>query len=229
MNTGTHARIFRSGASGALIAALLRLSSHDHWDQRLIDLAASDMGLTPATIRLLLPYGPRDLAALLSQRHDNLTLARLSSSDAKSLKIREKITLAVATRLDVAMSDETGVRRSLGFLALPSQGPLSGRLMWATTEMIWKWAGDSSTDFNHYSKRAILSTVLASTLAVRVSAGDEAAKRHLDARIDGVMAFEKLKSKVKLDPENALSRLAGALGRRRYSDAIKTETAPSAD
>ena len=82
-----------STEQAVLDAALLRLSDHGHWDQRLVDLAASDIGLTPSAVSLLLPGGPRDLAALLSQRHDNLTLARLSSSDAKSLKIRAKIVL----------------------------------------------------------------------------------------------------------------------------------------
>jgi ubiquinone biosynthesis protein COQ9 len=212
-----------------LDAAIQRLSTHGHWDQKLVDLAASDIGLTPAAIRLLLPSGPRDLAALLSQRHDDLTLRQLRAGDTQGLKIREKITLAVATRIDVAMADEIAVRRSLGFLALPAQAPLSGRLMWAAADLIWRWAGDAASDFNHYSKRAILSTVLGSTLAVRLSAGEDTAKRHLDARIDGVMAFEKLKSRVKLDPEEALRRFAGALGRRRYGDGIKTETAPSAD
>lgn len=212
-----------------LSAALLRLSSHSHWDQKLVDLAASDIGVSPAAIRVLLPSGPKDLAALLSQRHDELTLTQLRACDAKGLKIRQKITLAVATRIEVAMADETAVRRSLGFLALPAQAPLSGRLMWAAADMIWRWAGDTATDFNHYSKRAILSTVLGSTLAIRLSAGEDSARRHLDGRIDGVMAFEKLKSRIKLDPEGALSQFAGALGRRRYGGAITPETAPSTD
>jgi ubiquinone biosynthesis protein COQ9 len=212
-----------------LDAALARIPAHAHWDQKLVDLAAADVGLTPAMASLLLPSGPKDLAALLSQRHDERTLVQLRVRDATGLKIREKITLAVATRIDVAMGDETAVRRSLGFLALPAQAPLSGRLMWSAADRIWRWAGDAAADFNHYSKRAILSTVLASTLAVRLSAGEDAARRHLDARIDGVMAFEKLKSRIKFDPEGALSRLAGVLGRRRYGDAIKTETAHSAD
>ena len=218
-----------STEQAVLDAALLRLSADSHWDQRLVDLAASDIGLTPTVARLLLPGGPRDLAALLSQRHDARTLVQLQSSDTTSLRVREKITLAVATRIDIALADEQAVRRSLGFLALPAQAPLSGRLMWAAADMIWRWCGDTATDFNHYSKRAILSTVLTSTLAVRLSAGEDAARRHLDARIDGVMTFEKLKSRVKIDPESALSRFAGVLGRRRYGAAIKTETAPSAD
>ena len=218
-----------STEQAVLDAALVRLSDHGHWDQRLVDLAASDIGLTPSAVSLLLPGGPRDLAALLSQRHDAHTLLQLQASDTAGMKVREKITCAVATRIEVALADERAVRRSLGFLALPAQAPLSGRLMWAAADMIWKWCGDTATDFNHYSKRAILSTVLASTLAVRLSAGEEAAKRHLDARVDGVMTFEKLKSRIKIDPEGALSRFAGALGRRRYGEAIKTETAPSVD
>lgn len=212
-----------------LDAALERVASHAHWDQRLVDLAAADVGLTPAAVGLLLPSGPRDLAALLSQRHDALTVSHLRSTDSATMKVREKITLAAATRIEVAMSDEPAVRRSLPFLALPAQAPLSGRLMWSAADHLWRWAGDVSTDFNHYSKRAILSTVLASTLAVRLSAGEEAARRHLDARIDGVMTFEKLKSRVKLDPEGALSRLATSLARRRYGRDVKTEMAPSAD
>lgn len=212
-----------------LDAALKRLPTHAHWDQKLVDVAASDVGLTPAAIRLILPTGPKDLAALLSKRHDDLTLRQLCVGDAQGLKMREKITLAVATRIDIAMADEAAVRRSLGFLALPAQAPLSGRLMWAAADMIWRWAGDAATDFNHYSKRAILSTVLGSTLAVRLAAGEDAARRHLDARIEGVMAFEKLKSRVKLDPEGALRSFADALGRRRYGDPIKTEAAPSTD
>ena len=218
-----------STEQSVLDAALLRLTTHAHWDQKLVDLAASDIGLTPAAIRLVLPSGPRSLAALLSHRHDQRALQQLRASDAMGLKIREKITLAVATRIEVAMDDERGVRRSLGFLALPPQTPLSGRLLWAAADKLWCWAGDTSTDLNHYSKRAILSTVLGSTLAVRLSAGEDAANRHLYDRIDGVMAFEKFKSKINLDPEGALSRFAGALGRRRYGGAVKAETAPSVD
>ena len=60
--------------------------------------------------------------------------------------------------------------------------------------------GDASTDFNFYSKRAILSGVLSATFArwLGDDSDDEAAtKAFLAARIDNVMQFEKLKARVR--------------------------------
>ena len=126
------------------------------------------------------------------------------------------------------MEDDLAVRRSLAFLALPGNAPLASRLMWATADQLWRWAGDTATDFNHYSKRAILSTVLASTLAVRLARGEVEARAHLAARIDGVMAFEKFKAGLKLDPEGLARGFASALGRMRYGASPRPETPQSA-
>ena len=214
-----------------LDAALKHLPDHMRWDARLVAAAGADIGLTGPEVELVLPYGPKDLAALLARRHDALTMQRLSGVDASALKIRERITTAVATRIQVAMEDDLAVRRSLGYLALPGHAPLASRLMWATADQLWRWAGDTATDFNHYSKRAILSTVLASTLAVRLARGEDAAATHLAARIEGVMAFEKLKAGVRLDPEGMARSVTGFLARMRYgptSAEVSPETPPSA-
>ena len=214
-----------------LDAALRRLPDHQRWDDRLVAAAGAAAGLSGPEIELLLPYGPKDLAALLARRHDTLAMQRLAEVDAGSLKIRERITLAVATRLQVAMADDLAVRRSAGFLALPSHAPLAGRLMWDTADQLWRWAGDTATDFNHYSKRTILSTVLASTLAVWLARGEDAANTHLAARIEGVMAFEKMKAGLKLDPEGVARSVTGVLARLRYGPrpaGITPETDPSA-
>jgi ubiquinone biosynthesis protein COQ9 len=110
------------------------------------------------------------------------------------------------------MADEAAVRRWQGFLALH---PLLGsRLLWDSADVIWRWAGDTATDENHYSKRAILSGVLSSTLAVRLAAGAEAASAHLDQSIEGVMSYEKLKARFK--GKDWAAGIAEALGRMRY-------------
>ena len=80
----------------------------------------------------------------------------------------------------------------------------------------WRWAGDTATDANHYSKRALLWGVLASTLAVRLARGETAAERHLDARLADVMRIETWKAK--LPPVmDGLTVLAAQLGRLRYA------------
>jgi ubiquinone biosynthesis protein COQ9 len=212
-----------------LDAAIRRVADHGRWDDRLVELAAADVGLSRPEHELLLPHGPRDLAALLARRHDAATRAALATIDPSGLKIRERITTAVRTRIEAAMADEAAVRRSLGFLALPRNAPLAGRLMWETADQLWRWAGDTATDFNHYSKRAILSTVLASTLAVRLARDADAAEAHLAARIEGVMAFEKAKAGIRLDPEGAARSVAGVLSRLRYGAPARARTSDPAD
>jgi ubiquinone biosynthesis protein COQ9 len=99
-------------------------------------------------------------------------------------------------------------------LALPQNAPLAMRLVWSTADHLWRWAGDRSTDENHYSKRAILAAILVSTLAIRLNGGADAARAHLAAQIDRVMAYERWKAKVRAGD---LARdLATALGRLRY-------------
>ena len=138
----------------------------------------------------------------------------LDGVDAKTLKIRERIRAAVAARISAAMADEAAVRRMCGYLALPTNLPLALRLVWESADGIWRWAGDVATDENHYSKRAILSTILITTLGVRMQEGVEAEAAHLSAAIDKVMAFEKWKAK--FHPAEQAKEIARALGRIRY-------------
>ena len=187
------------------------------WTRRLIAAAAKDVGLSGAEAELLLPGGPRDLAALLARRHDAAALATLAAIDPASLKVRERIRKGVLVRCEAAMADGEAVRRWMGFLALPLNAPLGLRLAWASADALWRWAGDTATDENHYSKRALLAEILISTLAVHQALGANAAAAHLDGRIEGVMRFEKWKGGLK--PGDGASRLAGALGRWRYGSA----------
>ena len=187
------------------------------WTSRLVAAGARAIGLTTAEAQLLLPHGPRDLAALLAGRHDRAALELLAQVDPAALKVRERIRRAVLARCEAAAQDQTAVRRWTGFLALPPNIPLALRLAWASADTLWRWAGDTATDENHYSKRALLAEILVSTLAVRLALGANAAAAHLDGRIEAVMAFETWKAGVKPGPWGL--RLAGSLGRLRYGRA----------
>jgi ubiquinone biosynthesis protein COQ9 len=184
------------------------------WNSRLVARAGTAAGLSAGETMLLLPGGPRDLAALFSRRHDRAGLAVLARLDPKTLKMRQRISRGVEARLDAAESDGGALRRWAGFLALPANLPLALKLVWESADAIWRWAGDRATDENHYSKRAILSAILVSTLAIRLNAGREAASAHLATQIERVMAYETWKAKLR--PADLATQLATALGRLRY-------------
>ncbi|MET0293398.1 MAG: COQ9 family protein [Phenylobacterium sp.] len=184
------------------------------WTWRTAYQAGAAAGLSRPETELLLPRGPADLAALFSRRLDADALARLADVDPASLKIRERIRRAVEARLEAAARHESATRRWAGWCALPPNLPLSLRLGWESADTLWRWAGDTATDENHYSKRAILSGILIPALAVRLSGGHADAMAYVDARIENVMAFEKWKAGIK--PSTRLHALARSLGRMRY-------------
>lgn len=186
------------------------------WNERLAHEAGRTAGLAEPDLELVLPRGAADLAALFSRRHDDQALAELGRIDIAKLKVRERIATAVETRLDIAMRNETALRAVRAFLARPAQAPLALRLGWETADRLWRWAGDTSTDENHYSKRVILGGILLTTLEVRLASGHEAARRHLSQQIDRVMAFETWKAKSAPRPSEWGKAVAERLGRIRY-------------
>jgi len=198
----------------ALLDAALDLAPMHGWTPRLIEATGTVVGLSRAETSLLMPRGPADLAALLSKRHDHAALTALSAIDPKTLKIRARIRAAVEARLNAAAADEASVRRWAGFLALPTHIPLAMSLLWESADHLWRWAGDTATDENHYSKRAILSGILVSALAIRLQSGQAQSMKFVDARIENVMAFETWKATLK--PQDLLRDVAVALSRLRY-------------
>jgi len=200
----------------ALLDETLKLAPVHGWTRRTSILAGQALGMSQGETELLIPHGPTDLAALLSRRHDARTLAALADVHASNLKIRERIRRAVEARLDAAASDEPALRRWMGFLALPQNLPLASRLAWESADHLWRWAGDTATDENHYTKRAILAGILGAAMTIRMSQGREEAMAFVDRRIEDVMRFEKWKATTDVRPSRWLNDVAEHLGQRRY-------------
>ena len=197
-----------------MLAEALTLAPGLGWTWRMTKAAGAAAGLSLGETELLLPNGPQDLVALQSRACDAAALAALAEVDPASLKVRERIRLAVLAWVAAAMRNEAAMRRWCGRLALPPNAPLGLRLAWESADALWRWAGDRATDENHYTKRALLAGILIGTLTTRFAAGEAAAAAHLDRRIEGVMAFERLKARV--GRRRTGQHAAETLGRVRY-------------
>src|SRR6202789_4716336 len=182
-------------AEARVLAEALALAPDLGWTWATASRAGAAAGLSPGETELLLPGGPRDLAALHSRACDAAAMAALADVDPATLKIRQRIRQGALARTDAAMAHEAATRRWAGFLALPTNAALALRLVWESADTIWRWAGDTATDENHYTKRALLAGILTGTLLVRLTAGEAAAEAHLDRRIEDVMRFERFKAR----------------------------------
>ncbi|WKL57514.1 COQ9 family protein [Asticcacaulis sp. ZE23SCel15] len=188
--------------------------------------AAAHIGLTPAESDLICPNGPRDIAAVLWRSHDAAWLAVVEATDMTGMKVREKISFLLTTRLDQAAVEESVTHRLFGYLMLPQHLGLLKSLVWDSADTIWRKAGDQALDENHYSKRLIVSGILTTALTTRLAQGKAAQDDQIARNIDAVMAYEKFKAKSGFKPEQTLLDIAAKLGALRFGKA-KTEPAQS--
>ena len=212
----TAAQDWAAATEQKLLDEALKLAPAHGWTRRTARLAGEALGMSAGETELLIPHGPADLAALLSRRHDDRAMAALAEVHASNLKIRERIRRACEARLDAAFEDEPATRRWVGHLALPLNLALGGKLAWESADLLWRWAGDTATDENHYTKRALLAGILSGAMAVRMASGRKEALAFVDRRIENVMAFEKWKATTPLKPSEWLARAAERAGRARY-------------
>jgi ubiquinone biosynthesis protein COQ9 len=189
----------------------------DGWTRKAVDSAAQQIGIDPVKARLAMPKGQAALIDLYIQEVDRALAAWFTPERLKDMKIREKIRSLVWRRLEIMGPAREAVRRALAILSMPQNIPLGLRISWRSADLMWRIAGDISTDFNHYTKRITLGAVYGSTLLVWLddkSEGWTETAAFLDRRIDNVMKFEKLKAEWRGSAERP--SLARFLGRLRY-------------
>lgn len=188
----------------------------DGWTSRLLRDAAEQAGVSAGEARLAFPGGVLDLVDYFLADGDRRMAEALAHEEVATLKIRERITLAVRTRIEVDLHSREAMRRAITLLALPSSGTLGARTLYRTVDAIWRAVGDTSADFNFYTKRATLAGVFSAvTLYWFADESEGYAKTwdFLDRRIEDVMRFERAKAGVKRvaaklpDPLSLLGRL----------------------
>ena len=199
----------------ALIAAMLPSVPFDGWSAAARDAGADAAGIDRDIAAMALP----DAAAMADAYTARADVQMAESMAAAGpMKVRERIRFAVKSRLEAAEGDKEAVRRCLAVMALPQNAAMGLKTLWRTADAMWRAAGDTATDYNHYTKRTILGAVYSATLLYWLdddSDGHAATWEFLDRRIDGIMRFEKAKGRV-LGAFGNLPDPARFLGRLRY-------------
>ena len=183
----------------AVFEAALPHFAEDGFSEKTLNAAAATANMDAPTLQRLFPNAGQDLVDAFSAWADEQMDATLAGTPLSEMKIRERIKAAVRARLAALRPHKEAARRAAAFLSLPQNAPLTAKLLYRTVDNMWRAAGDTSTDFNFYTKRAILAGVYSSTLLRWFTDASEDEKdtfEFLDARIENVMQFEKFKAEV---------------------------------
>ena len=204
-----------------LAPELAAQAAFDGWNEKAVLAAADLAGVDADLARLAFNDGPVDMIDAWFQAIDEQMAARYSADELAAMKIRERIKALVEARLDLLAADREGLRRGLAILAAPPHLRRAAKMGWRAADRMWRLAGDTATDYNHYTKRTLLSGVYGSTISVFLDDESENftdTRAFLDRRIENVMQFEKVKAKVTGRGGDRFS-MARFIGRLRYRGA----------
>ncbi len=185
-----------------ILEAALPDVAFDGWTDELMARAAARLKISDSAVAEEFPGGPIDLLRYFSVWTDTKMAARLNGKKFDSLRIRDKIGFGVEARLDILTPYKAAVGAGLAAMAMPPRSFQLPKMVWKTADIIWRAAGDTSTDYNHYTKRLLLSGVITSTVLFWLNDDSENAartKEFLQRRIDNVLkiggAIGKLKKR----------------------------------
>ena len=177
-----------------LLDAMLQVAAEQGWTQGALEAAAEKAGLSEGELELACPGGVSGLMEALADRSAKAAEDRMRAPDIKDMKIRDKVKAGVKAYIASLDSHKTAMKRAAGSPFSMFAGPTA---LWKAADGIWAGLGDTSTDFNWYTKRMTLSAVLGSTLLAWLGTDDEdEINEFLDHRIENVMQFEKSKKQV---------------------------------
>jgi ubiquinone biosynthesis protein COQ9 len=202
----------------ALAPMIARNAGFDGWSDAAVHAAADEAGVDRDVAKLAFKDNAIDMIDAWIDSIDMELAHRLPAEKLAAMKIRDRITALLATRLEIMAPDRESLRRAMAIMAMPQNLVRSAKIGWRSADRMWRLAGDTASDFNHYTKRMTLSAVYASTLSVFVNDDSDNfadARAFLDRRIDNVMQFEKVKFQAKQRQEYVPS-LSRFIGRLRY-------------
>ena len=172
-------------------------AAFDGWNGKAVDSAAAQSGIDPAQARLAFPKQQAAMVDAYIRGVDAAMEAHFTPEKIAAMKVRERIRALIWYRLEVMEPAREAVRSGLSILAMPQNLPTALKAGWRSADLMWRMAGDTATDYNHYTKRLILSGVYASTLLAWLDDRTEGwteTGAFLDRRLADVMRFEKWKA-----------------------------------
>jgi ubiquinone biosynthesis protein COQ9 len=202
----------------ALAPAIGRNAAFDGWSDAAVKSAAEEIGVDPDVAALAVKGGAITLIDAWIESIDLELAERLPPEKLNAMKIRQRITALLATRMEIMAADREALRRAMAIMAMPQNLAKATKIGWRSADRMWRLAGDTASDFNHYTKRMTLSAVYGSLLVVFVNDDSEDfadSRAFLDRRIDNVMQFEKVKAQAKARQEYVPS-FSRFIGRLRY-------------
>jgi len=145
----------------AFLVQLARNAAFDGWSEKSVSEACHMAGIEPLLITELFPAGIPDMILGFSDWADRQMTIQIKDDTAfATKKIREKISQLIMVRFTILAPYKASLSAASKKMSHPRHARRVQRAVWRTADQMWYLAGDQSTDFNFYTKRTLLCSIL---------------------------------------------------------------------
>ncbi|MBH1990135.1 MAG: COQ9 family protein [Alphaproteobacteria bacterium] len=193
--------------SESILKSILQMSPFPGWNAAVLHAALSD-SISRLEFDLLFPNGTE---SLISAYHDHL-LTSLSESSLMlpaDLGITAKIRWMMHAHFEHILRHSEAERAALSELYHPSIAITAPAYVGQLTDVMWRAAGDESTDMNYYTKRISLGTVYVATLVYwhTSNAPIDEVMQFFDNRLDNLKSITKGVKEYAPSPDNIMKNV----------------------
>ena len=184
-------------AKNLILEALLRHVPFDGWTLSSLKMAVKEAGFKEGDEYRAFDGDMDQVLVYAFEWFDHKMEEKLKKIDLKAMRTKDRVATCIMVRLHLMAPYKMAIQKSFSYLAKPSKALLGAKCVAKTVNKIWYAAGDKATDFNYYTKRALLMGVYVSTVRfwLQDQTGDDFATRaYLERRLADAMKIPQLKA-----------------------------------
>lgn len=167
------------------------------WTSSAARLAAIEAGISHGERALAAPNGLTDLIDHFFERSADEMLTLLAKEDLGQLRTHERVAAGLLAWLSVLESHKEVVRKAAGRGLAPWGAGAAAKRVWSIADTIWEAAGDTATDYNRQTKRALLSAVIPSIVLYWLDHDDpDGLDRFIQRRLELAMQLGRAGGKI---------------------------------
>ena len=183
------------------------------WTETVFNQAVKSADLGKPLVSRIFPNGLSDLVMEFYNRIDDEMLILFNSSTVDTLKYSERISLAIKLRFKAMEPYREVTKQAIAYHAIPSHNIDGMKSLANTSNLIWEYLEDTSTDFNYYTKRITLAGVIASTTLVWVNDIDNTEwPNFLNRRLKNVSAIKDIRHEANKIKESVTQKTKSKIG-----------------
>lgn len=167
------------------------------WSEHAARLAAEEAGLSEGEQALAAPGGVHDLMEAFFDEAEVAARDTLLAAPLADMRVHERVALGIRAFLGAMEPHHDAVRRASAHAFLPYRAGNAAQRCWSVSDTIWTATGDASDDYNFYTKRGLLASVLPPIVMYWTREPEsEALDDFIAARLKGAMTFGRVGGRI---------------------------------